>query len=73
MKTYRWPGYAIEGGRLFETAGCDDSAEKGIVQRWRKVERVPSAALLALVSQLEEGHESSLTGLPSEGRILEKE
>ncbi len=72
MKDYRWPGYAIEDGRVYETAGCDENGET--TQRWRQVVALPLAALFALLGRMEDdlpplAFEESM---PSTGRILHK-
>ena len=51
--TARWPGYAIEGGELFETAGvvlaADGEGRVADIQAWRRVERVHKQALFAIL------------------------
>jgi hypothetical protein len=62
----RWPGYAIEDGVLYETAGA-----KGDVQQWRKVERVSATAVLGLLEAERFG--CGLADMPSDGVILDEE
>lgn len=61
--TYRWPGYAVENGKVYETAGGTNG-----VQQWREVSRVAATDLLALLSG-----GTRPWPLPSAGEIERKE
>lgn len=66
----RWPGYAIEGGELFETAGvvlaADGEGRVSDVQAWRRIERVHKQALFAVLLQAEP---LRFRNMPSAGMI----
>ena len=76
MINYRWPGYAIEGGKIFQTAGVlPGPVGDGPTQAWSRIEKVPAQALLALLAEVEKGQGyseySELPDLPSDGVIFD--
>jgi len=74
MNDYRWPGYAIQDGVLYEAAGCTRPfpGDSDSVQRWRKIQRLSAPSLLALLRQLEAGVSCRFSSKPSDGVILEE-
>ena len=69
MKDYRWPGYAVEDGELYETAGGHEDG----VQRWRRIDRLHMLGLRGLLESLEKNGEKAFDGMPSDGIILKEE
>jgi hypothetical protein len=67
---YRWPGYAIEGGEIFETAGCDDKICGASIQKWRHIDKLKSYAFTRLILQIKTGTKLGFSNIPSDGIIL---
>jgi len=65
MDNYRWPGYAIENGVLYETAGIDPVSN---LPRWRKANGISNSSLFGLIRHLE-STEPSPSNWPSQDII----